>query len=177
MDHDARSDAPGGASESEVRETFEAFYRREWPLVLALAWSLTGDRPVAEEVAQEAFQATHSRWSSLENPAGWVRAVVANRARSWVRRRGRERKALVRLALTPSEPVVSEDVVAFWDIVRRLPRRQAQCLALHYLEDQTAAEIGGILGCAEATVRKHLSRGRRTLAERLGLDVEVTDGP
>ncbi len=55
----------------------------------------------------------------------------------------------------------------FWEAVRALPARQAQAIALHYLEDRPVAEIAEILGCAPATVKVHLHRGRRALADTL----------
>jgi RNA polymerase sigma-70 factor, ECF subfamily len=56
---------------------------------------------------------------------------------------------------------------AFWRTVRSLPPRQAQCVALYYLEDRSAEEIAEILHCAVSTVRVHLHRGRLILEERL----------
>ena len=50
----------------------------------------------------------------------------------------------------------------FWAEVRRLPRRQAQTLALFYLEDRSVTETAEILGCSESTAREHLMRGRRS---------------
>jgi RNA polymerase sigma-70 factor (ECF subfamily) len=55
----------------------------------------------------------------------------------------------------------------FWAEVRKLPRRQAQVVALHYVYDLGLAEIARTLGCAEGTVKVHLSRGRAALSERL----------
>ena len=52
--------------------------------------------------------------------------------------------------------------------MRALPSRQAQCVALLYLEDRPVAEIGEILGIAAGTVRVHLHEARATLARRLG---------
>jgi RNA polymerase sigma factor (sigma-70 family) len=65
-------------------------------------------------------------------------------------------------AVVPSE--ANEEV---WRAVRSLPKRQAQCVALRYLDDRTTAEIAEVLGCAEATVRVHLHRAHAALAERL----------
>ena len=58
---------------------------------------------------------------------------------------------------------------AFWEAVRRLPKRQAQCVALHYLEDRPIAEIAALLEIAEATVRGYLHHGRAALAVSLDL--------
>jgi RNA polymerase sigma-70 factor, ECF subfamily len=54
--------------------------------------------------------------------------------------------------------------------VRALPHRQAQAVALHYLEDLSIRQTAVVLNCAEGTVRAHLARARQTLARRLHLD-------
>lgn len=147
---------------------FEAFYEAEYQMVLALARVLTGDDGKAEDVTQESFVAAYENWTELSNAEGWVRSVVANKARSAWRRSRAERRAIYRLSNEPRPGIViPPDTEEFWSAVRRLPRRQAQAIALYYLEDRTAAEIGAILGCAESTARKHLSRGRRKLASDL----------
>ena len=51
-----------------------------------------------------------------------------------------------------------------------LPRRQAQAIALFYLDDRPVSEIARMLECSESTARTHLSRGRSALASRLGVD-------
>jgi RNA polymerase sigma-70 factor (ECF subfamily) len=54
--------------------------------------------------------------------------------------------------------------------VRRLPKRQAQAVALHYLEDRSVEDIAAILECSTGTVKQHLHRARRRLAALLGED-------
>jgi RNA polymerase sigma-70 factor, ECF subfamily len=56
--------------------------------------------------------------------------------------------------------------------VRALPPRQAQAVALYYLEDRSIRQTAVALDCAEGTVRAHLAKARRTLARRLRLEVE-----
>ena len=53
-----------------------------------------------------------------------------------------------------------------------LSKRQAQVLALTYLEGLSTREVGDVLGCSAATVKTHLQRGRATLAQRLGVEEE-----
>lgn len=155
-------------------ESFESFVIREYRPVLALAFALTGDRATAEDLAQETFLAAFRTWSTISNPGRWVRATVSNRAMSWWRRTYAARRAITRLAGSSAPEVweMPEDTGEFWDEVRRLPRRQAQAVTLYYLEDQSAEEIGALLGCEPSTVRIHLSRGRRALASRLGVGNE-----
>jgi DNA-directed RNA polymerase specialized sigma24 family protein len=82
---------------SAFRPNFEAFYRQELHSVIGLAYVLSGSRSGAEDLAQEAFLAALRHWSDVgryEDPGGWVRRVVANRAVSSFRRRAAEARAL-----------------------------------------------------------------------------------
>jgi|RhiMetdeSRZDD1v2_1073273.scaffolds.fasta_scaffold208492_2 RNA polymerase sigma-70 factor, ECF subfamily len=162
----AQTDEGGGA-----QPAFDAFAREQRRALVAFAWTLTGDVGVAEDVAQDALHATWQAWErdgGLRHPEAWARQVVANRAADRVRRAGRERRALGLLGARP-DPTVDLPTTdhEFWDAVRALPDRQAQAIALHYLEDRPVAEIAEILGCAPATVKVHLHRGRRALADAL----------
>lgn len=151
-------------------ETFETFYRRELPGLVAFACALSGSAS-AEDIAQDAMIAAYRRWddvAQLDVPAAWVRRVCANRAVSTLRRRSAEARAMLRLGSrrTDVEPIAAEHET-FWVEVRRLPRRQAQVIALHYIYDLGVAQIAATLGCAEGTVKVHLSRGRAALSERI----------
>ncbi len=154
--------------------SFEDFYRQEHRHVLGLAFVLTGNRAVAEDTAQDAFTAAFRNWPSIvayDSPAAWVRRVTCNRAASVLRRRVREAKALMRLAgRTQTSVELGEDDEAFWQAVRRLPPRQAQAVALHYLEDYSVRKISEVLDCSESTVKTHLSRARVAVARHLRLE-------
>jgi len=55
-----------------------------------------GDRPLAEELAQEALARTWERWdqvSAMASPEAWTFATARNLARSRFRRRAVERRA------------------------------------------------------------------------------------
>ena len=136
-------------------ETFDRFYAREYSSLVAMAHALTGSRSHAEDIAQEAMLAAYRRWdevSGLDLPAAWVRRVCANIATSFVRRRIVEARAALRLRGRESEVCDLDDVDgSFWVEVRRLPRRQAQCVALRYVYGCSVAEVAAILGCADGT--------------------------
>ncbi len=51
--------------------------------------------------------------------------------------------------------------------MRSLSPRQAQAVALFYLEDLSLSEIATTLGCTEGTVKTTLFRARTKLAELL----------
>lgn len=155
-------------------ETFENFYERELRSVVGLAYALSGSRVAAEDLAQEAFLAAHKQWeriSRYEKPGAWVRRVVANMSVSMFRKRMSEAKAIAQMrpeqAYLPELPSESEH---FWKLVRALPRRQAQAIALHYLEGRSVQEIAEVIECAPNTVKVHLHKGRKTLAAKLGVE-------
>lgn len=151
---------------------FESFYRAEYRPVVGLAYALSGSRIAAEDIAQDAFLAAHKQWDRVafyDKPEAWVRRVVSNLSVSHFRTRIREASAIARLK-SPGEylPELPETDAAFWRTVRSLPKRQAQALALHYLEDRAVDEIADILGCSPSTVKVHLHKGRASLARKLG---------
>jgi RNA polymerase sigma factor (sigma-70 family) len=154
--------------------TFDDFYRREYRHVLALAFVLTGNQWVAEDTAQDAFTAAFRNWRSIvayDSPGAWVRRVTCNRAASVLRRRVREAKALMRLVgRTPTHIELDEGDEAFWQAVRCLPARQAQAVALYYMEDYSVREISEVLDCSEGTIKTHLSRAREAVARQLRLE-------
>lgn len=155
-------------------ESFEIFYRREYHRVVAIARSLLPTAAAAEDLAQESFLAAHARWDRIgryEMPEAWVRRVVINRATSLLRRSSVERRAVDRLGGMVVEAVtqdLSPETQGIWAEVRKLPRRQAQTVALFYVGQLTVGEISEVLGCSPGAVKSHLHRGRERLAERLG---------
>jgi RNA polymerase sigma factor (sigma-70 family) len=159
-------------------ERFEDVYLREFTSVFALAYAMSGSRWAAEDIAQDAFVAAHRQWDRIgdyDDPGAWVRRVAANRAVSVVRRRLAEARALVRLAARQQEQAYAalpgEDG-DFWRVVRRLPRRQAQVVALVALGGLSTAEVAATLGCSQRMVQTHLQKARVTLTVRLGLPAE-----
>ncbi|MFK8025320.1 MAG: RNA polymerase sigma factor [Ilumatobacter sp.] len=152
-------------------DDFDAFYRSNYPTVTRLAYSLCGSMTVAEELAQESFVAAHRRWrriAAFDRPDLWVRRVVINRSISYRRKVASERRALLKFSKRRddnAEVEVADDEV--WSALRGLSRRQAEVLALVYVEDRPISEVAAILRLGEETVRTHLKRGRAALAEKL----------
>jgi RNA polymerase sigma-70 factor (ECF subfamily) len=151
---------------------FEAFFRREYRSMVALAAVITGSSDVAEDVAQEAMLRARRHWdriSEYDTPGTWLRRVTINLARS-----NRQRLALearVRLAWWDRREAREEPEAIDPELLtalRTLPRQQRAAVALHYLEDRSTSEIAVLLGCSEPTARVHLHRGRRALAIHLG---------
>lgn len=153
-------------------EPFEAFFRREYPQMVAVAYGVSGSRWAAEELAQEACLRAYRSWdkiSSYDKPGAWLRRVTINLASSHVRRRVSEVKAVERFALHRVEPIEphADDKIEFWTAVKKLPRRQREAIVLRYVDGMDGAEIAEVMDVSESSVRTHLQRGRETLARVL----------
>lgn len=154
-------------------EPFELFYRREYPRMVAIARALLRTGGAAEDLAQESLVTAHRHWDRVggyDDPGAWVRRVLVNRATSLQRRLGAEWRAVNRLAGRADERIVPDltpQTIEVWDEVRRLPRRQAQAVALHYVDQLSVEEIGQVMGCSPGAVKSHLHRARARLSQRL----------
>jgi RNA polymerase sigma-70 factor (sigma-E family) len=170
-DADGALDAPLAAYVPD----FDAFYRATYPGVVAVAHSMTGDRHLGEEIAQEAFIAAHRRWAKvrrLDRPDLWVRRVAVNRCTTTWRRKLIERRVNGQIAAgTPTLQDGAGDARLagdeLWAAVRRLPDRQLTVVVLHYVDELSTAEIGELLGCTPSTVQTHLTRARERLGQLL----------
>ena len=158
---------------------FDDLYQREYRPLVAFAYALSGSWGSAEELAQDAFLAAFRDWERVRSysvPEAWLRRAVANRSVSRWRRLASESRALIRIAHRPERAGELELGLddEFWAAVRALPRRQAEVVTLHYLEDRTVDEIAAVLDIAAGTVKVHLHRARAALAA--ALELEVRDG-
>jgi RNA polymerase sigma-70 factor (ECF subfamily) len=151
---------------------FSDFFRREFERLVRTAYLVLHDQQAAEDVAQDAFGQLYRNWpkvSGYDNPQAWVRRVAIRMA---VRTANREktRSFLTREQLPRLQPPERDLDLA--TALRALPAQQRAAIALHYYEDQSAEEVGALLGCSASTVRTHLARARTRLAELLA-DEEV----
>ena len=143
--------------------------------MVGLAYALSGSRAGSEDSPRRPSSsriATGIASRGYDHPDVWVRRVVTNMSMSMFRRRYAEAKALARIAIGDRDHVAGAfgRRCGVLGAVRSLPRRQAQVITLHYLEDRPVAEIAEILGTAEGTVKKHLYDGRQAVARRLRLE-------
>jgi RNA polymerase sigma-70 factor (ECF subfamily) len=161
-------------------DDFAEFYQGTWRRIVTFVYAMSGDLAEAEDLAQEAYARTWSRWSTVRgyaDPESWVRTVAYRLFISrW--RKMRNRLAAYRRhgPADPADPP-SEDTVALVAALRELPDVQRHAIVLHHLLDLPVAEIARQTGTSENTVKARLVRGRRAIAKELGTEfpVEVTN--
>lgn len=148
-------------------DTFEAFYRAEYPGAVRLAWLLTRDASVCEDVVQDAFTRLHGRYDTVEWPAAYLRVAVVNGCRERHRRveRGERRLRLVHAGSEDHAVLgTSAEIV---DVLHRLPERQRAALVLRYWADLPEADIAEALGVKPSSVRTLVARGLDALRKEL----------
>jgi len=96
--------------------------------------------------------------------------VVVNLSTDWLRREGRERRALARLPRSSLVAAPEASDGQFWRAVRGLPERQRAAVALHYLDDLSIHDIADILEISPGTVKASLFKARRSLARTLSAE-------
>jgi len=161
----AGMDPPGESERSRLGGLYESFA----PGGLRLAYLLTGDRTVAEDIVQEAFIRFVGRLQHLRDPGladAYLRRTVVNLAKNHFRRRSLERRFLQREAMEPRQDVVEPDPLSYESMrtaLLALPVRQRAAIVLRYYEDLPDSDIADMLRCRSATVRSLVSRGLETL--------------
>jgi RNA polymerase sigma-70 factor (sigma-E family) len=146
-------------------------YQAHAPAAVRLAYLLTGDRALAEDLVQEAFVRLFGRFRDLRNPdafGAYLRTTVVNLARSHFRRAKVERAYVDREAR--SSQASSPDAGGrqeMWEALQRLRPRQRAAIVLRYYEDLTETQTAEVLGCAVGTVKSLVSRGIDRLREEL----------
>ena len=149
-------------------------YRRHAPDAGRLAYLLTGDRVLAEDVVQEAFVRMFGRFRDLRHAEAfhaYLRRTIVNLVYSHFRRKRVERAYLQRQGREP-EVVLPDtaDRQVLWTAMKELSARQRAAIVLRYYEDLSEAQTAEVLGCPVGTVKSLTSRGIVRLREELGKD-------
>jgi len=154
-----------------VTMPFADFYRDRYAKSVRLAVVLTGAPSVAEDVVQDVMAEAHRRWarlSSYEDQGAWLRRAIVNRAISRHRRAVVATKGFLRLTATSNLSIELVDCDwELWRHVRSLPGRQAQMIALVYVEGLTIEAAAEVLAIGIPTAKSHLARAKQQLQRDL----------
>jgi RNA polymerase sigma-70 factor (sigma-E family) len=160
-----RAQAPGGGVLADL-------YERHAPAAGRLAYLLTGDRVLAEDLVQEAFVRVVGRFRHLRVPdafEAYLRRTIVNLHTSQLRRRRLERAYLEREGRTEAS-TTNPDVDAreeLWREVLALPPRQRAAVVLRFYEDLSERETADALGCSPSAAKSLVARAMQTLRARI----------
>jgi RNA polymerase sigma factor (sigma-70 family) len=143
--------------------TSEVDAKAEWLELTRLAYSVIGDRHVAEELVQEAYIRLQKAGDRVENRSAFLRVTVINRCKSYTVRRGKERAQLWLHAESTTPHEIDETLLA----LRELGIKYRTVLALRYYEDLSIDEIAEIINVRPGTVKSLIHRGLAKLRTEL----------
>ena len=160
-------EARGG---DRIAEAYAAYA----PGALRAAYFLVGDREVAHDLVQDAFVRIMGRFGSTRQPEkfqAYLNRTLVNLSRSYLRRRGLERRFLqVMPADAVTDPARDDEM---WQALRDLPHRQCTALVLRYYMDLSEQQAADAMGCSERALNSLVTRGLSNLRRQLG-DVGVS---
>jgi RNA polymerase sigma-70 factor (ECF subfamily) len=149
---------------------FEQLVDEHQSMVFSLAWRMTGDRGLAEEIAQDVFMELDRHMGKMESPDHvrfWLRRVTVNRSTDALRRR-KVRGIDLWVEIEDQHGVPAENRstplgARLEHLLTTLPETQRAALVLRYQEDMLPEEIAFTLDTPLATVKTHLHRGLKLL--------------
>ena len=140
-----------------------------------LAYLLTGDRDLAEDLVQDAFVKLIGRFTDLRNPESfdvYLKRTVVTLSYGQFRRRRTERAYLARergLADRSSDVIPDiERKDELWTQLQKIAPRQRAVLVLRYYEDLSEQQAADVLGCSLRTVKSLVTRGIQAMRYQQG---------
>ena len=151
-------------AERDVETAVELAYDRRATQLWSYARRLGVDGSTAEQLVQEAFARllqVARRRSTPENVDAWLFRVVHNLA---IDEHRRSRPSPIRL-ITGDEQ--TDERLALWEEVDRLPEKQRAAIYLRYRADLDFAGVAFVLGITESGARANVFRALARLRERM----------
>jgi RNA polymerase sigma-70 factor (ECF subfamily) len=149
---------------------FEKLVDEHQSMVFSLALRMTGDRGLAEEIAQDVFvelDRNLGKMANADHVRFWLRRVTMNRSTDALRRQ-RVRGVDLWVEVEDDHGAQAQEranplSARLEQLLATLPEPQRAALVLRYQEDLTPEEIAATLQAPLATVKSHLQRGLKLL--------------
>lgn len=190
MEHDPDRDLVrdlGAGDPARRRWALGQLYERHSAAVFSVAWRVSGDWSVAQDVTQEVFLGLPARVAGFRGDASlasWLYRIAINRAIDARRRDGR--RPALRLGALPDEalqgartplgerhappepPEASPAERRVRAALAELSPKLRAIAVLRYVEGLSYEQLAEVLGCSIGTVKSRLNRAHAALAQRLG---------
>jgi RNA polymerase sigma-70 factor (ECF subfamily) len=164
---------------------FEVLVRRHRTPVFSFLLRLTGDRGRAEDLCQETFLKVvraSAEWAPRARFQTWLYAIARNQAVDEARRQAFRRAEPLEAAVAAASPDPAPDAGAEATLLRpkleaalaALPEEQREVFLLREYAGLRFAEIAGVTGVPENTVKSRMRYALEALREKLAaLGVEA----
>ncbi|MBN2138457.1 MAG: sigma-70 family RNA polymerase sigma factor [Sedimentisphaerales bacterium] len=150
-------------------ESFTELCRRYYTAMVAIAHSITGDRHLAEDAAQQAFAKAAVKLGQLSRKGrfgGWLAAICRNEARDMA---GSADRTVSIGDFEPAEAAPSENAAteAVKEALAVLPESEREVIFLRFYDGMSYEQISAVLGISQQAINGRLRRAKQRLAERL----------
>ncbi len=159
------------------REAFRFVVERYGKVLYGTAYMMTRDRPLAEDLVQEALLLAWRNISAFQpgtNLKAWLLRILVNRTISEQRKKRVTQIELEEGAAALSGPDPGEEMLLrkeqrarISQSLEMLPHDQRQAVVLRYYADLTVPEMAKALGWREGTVKSRLHRAQARLGQLL----------
>jgi RNA polymerase sigma-70 factor (ECF subfamily) len=149
-----------------VQDRIGDVFADEGPRLWRAIFAFTGDRELTSDVVAEAFTQAIERGDAVRSPDRWVWRAAFRIAAGELKARRRGGGEMPERSYEMTES--NADLLA---ALQAVSPKQRAALILHYYADLPVRQIAETLGSSGATIRVHLSQGRkrlRTLLEETG---------
>ncbi len=152
--------------------------------VSAVAYSIIGDFPISQDIAQETFWVAWKKRDKLRDTSrlkSWLCGIARNLAKNWRKQnKGNARPIASDSMVDPVSPeedplvqsIADEERAVVWSALEDIPENYREVLTLYYREEQSVAEVSKALDISVDTARQRLSRGRTMLRGRVAQLIE-----
>lgn len=152
-----------------------SLYRRHADEAYRLAYLLTHDRQLSQDLVQEAFVKLIGRSPRLQQPerfGGYLYRTVLNLVRGRWRRRSIERRLLMGehdASVNSSDHAGTVvEAESLWQCLSNLPIRQRAVLFFFYYADLTDAQTAEAMDCSVSAVKSLKLRALKQLRTEMG---------
>ena len=152
---------------------FKMLVEKYQNLVLNLAYSLSRDFYLAQDIAQEVFIKIFKKINSFRKEAKlstWIYRIALNMSYKFLKRRKTiplEKASPLSLSTTLSEPPLKNKKELIREAINRLPIKYRTVIVLKDLENFSYKDIAKLLRCRIGTVESRLFRARKLLKKFL----------
>ena len=166
--------------EGTVLGEFSDLYHDYFPKVFAYVYGRVQDREVSLDIVSDVFEKAYMKMKSLRSPdsfGSWLFTIARNEVSSHWRKEKPAAKAAQEAAWenelrqqpkNPEETLLhKERLAALSALVRQLPRREQEIIALKFDAELTNREIAAVLNTSEVNVRVTIFRALRKLRDRM----------
>jgi RNA polymerase sigma-70 factor (ECF subfamily) len=159
---------------------FSDLYNDYFPKVFAYVYGRVQDKEVSLDIVSDVFEKAFVKVRSLRSRdsfGSWLFTIARNEVSSHWRKEKPAQRAAQEAAIenelhhqpkSPEDTLLHKERLAFLsNLVRQLPKREQEIIALKFDAELTNREIASVLSTSEVNVRVTIFRALRKLRERM----------